>query len=91
MSTGWHAVKISRRMSSSITWSNDCSKSSPELLLLPFNFAGDVFVLLYEYATTAERIDGAPFGRCHQPQAPMFIIACAAQVGINIHSQRHRE
>jgi hypothetical protein len=32
---------------------------------LPFNFAGDFFVLLYEHATMAQRIDGAPFGQCH--------------------------
>jgi hypothetical protein len=44
-------------------------QSVSELLLLPFKFAGDFFVLLYEHATTARRIDGATFGRCHQPRA----------------------
>jgi hypothetical protein len=32
-------------------------------LLLPFKVAGDFLVLLYEHATTAQRIDGAPFAR----------------------------
>ena len=47
-------------------------QSISELLLLPFKFAGDFFVLLYEHATTAQRIDGAPFGRCHQTRAGVF-------------------
>ena len=54
-----------------------------ELLLLPFKFAGDFFVLLCEHATTAERIDGAPFGRRHQPQARPYLSQLGAKAGWN--------
>jgi hypothetical protein len=38
-------------------------QSISDLQLRSFKFVGDFFLLLYQHATTAQRTDGAPFGR----------------------------
>jgi hypothetical protein len=42
------------------------------LLLLPFQFACNGFVLLQEHLATTQRVDRAPLCRGHQPRSGVF-------------------